>query len=198
MVKGSNASNPIKKIADAAIQSKPFSDALGPLPRFLRLSLRLGDPLQLAHDVVRVLPPFFRIFGQAGLHHSLQRRAAPTAAATVLVSGSAARMAATMLAWLLPSNAFLPVAISYTTAPKAKMSVRASASLPSSCSGAMYCNVPAIVPSAVTGCIVAVAAISLTIPAPDIFPPAMIFANPKSSSFTPVRVSMMLPGFRSR
>ncbi len=35
-------------------------------------------------------------------------------------------------------NAFFPVAISYRTAPSAKMSVRASASLPSSCSGAMY------------------------------------------------------------
>jgi len=44
------------------------------------------------------------------------------------------------------------VAISYTTAPNAKMSVRASISfvLPSTCSGAMYCSVPRIVPSWVT------------------------------------------------
>ena len=55
------------------------------------------------------------------------------------------------LAWLAPSNAFFPVTISYTTAPNAKMSVRASASLPSNCSGAIYCSVPMIVPSAVRG-----------------------------------------------
>ena len=47
-----------------------------------------------------------------------------------------------------PSKALRPVSISYSTAPKAKMSVRASASLPSSCSGAMYCSVPRIVPCA--------------------------------------------------
>jgi hypothetical protein len=41
-------------------------------------------------------------------------------------------------AWLPPENAFRPVAISYRSVPNAKMSVRASASLPSSCSGAMY------------------------------------------------------------
>jgi hypothetical protein len=46
-------------------------------------------------------------------------------------------IAAIRLARLLPSNARLPVTISYSTVPKAKMSVRASASLPSSCSGDM-------------------------------------------------------------
>ena len=39
-----------------------------------------------------------------------------------------------------------PVAISYRTAPSAKMSVRCIGFLPSSCSGAMYWNVPTIVP----------------------------------------------------
>ncbi len=49
--------------------------------------------------------------------------------------GSCPIMAAIKLAWLCPSNALFPVAISYTTAPKAKMSVLLSASLPSNCSG---------------------------------------------------------------
>jgi len=65
--------------------------------------------------------------------------------------GSEARIAATMLAWLFPVNARFPVAISYSTAPSEKMSERASASLPSVCSGDMYWNVPTIVPSAVSG-----------------------------------------------
>ena len=65
--------------------------------------------------------------------------------------GSEARMAATMLAWLLPVKARLPEAISYNTAPKEKMSERASASLPSNCSGDMYWNVPSTVPCAVNG-----------------------------------------------
>ena len=51
-----------------------------------------------------------------------------------------------------PSNARRPVNISYTTAPKAKMSLRASASRPSSCSGDMYCGVPGIAPASVIGC----------------------------------------------
>jgi hypothetical protein len=42
------------------------------------------------------------------------------------------------LAWLRPSNARLPLAISYSTQPSAQMSLRTSASRPSSCSGAMY------------------------------------------------------------
>ena len=47
-----------------------------------------------------------------------------------------------MLAWVLPVKARLPAAISYSTAPRAKMSERVSASLPSNCSGDMYWNVP--------------------------------------------------------
>ena len=97
-----------------------------------------------------------------------------------------------MLAWLLPSNAFLPVTISYTSAPKAKRSVRASASLPSSCSGAMYCIVPRIVPGTVSGLSCVVSADSVDTG------DTLSFARPKSSSFVPLSVSMMLPGFRSR
>ena len=90
-----------------------------------------------------------------------------------------------------PVNAGLPVAISKSTAPSAKMSVRASASLPSSCSGAMYWNVPgSFLPADVRraghrgtgrqedcGCAGAIA-----------------LARPKSSSLTPDFVSITLPG----
>ena len=55
------------------------------------------------------------------------------------------------LAGVSPTNGRSPVAISYMTAPSAQMSVRASVSLPSTCSGAMYCTVPRIVPCAVPG-----------------------------------------------
>jgi serine/threonine protein kinase len=44
---------------------------------------------------------------------------------------SFSRMALAMLAWLLPSNGRLPVAISYRTTPNANRSDRASALLPS-------------------------------------------------------------------
>jgi hypothetical protein len=47
-------------------------------------------------------------------------------------------MAAIKLARLFPENAGFPVAISWINSPKAKMSVRASTSLPFNCSGAMY------------------------------------------------------------
>src|SRR5271169_5018677 len=53
-------------------------------------------------------------------------------------AGFRSRIAAITLVVLFPSNARLPVAISYSTAPKAKMSLLASASFPSICSGDMY------------------------------------------------------------
>ncbi len=65
--------------------------------------------------------------------------------------GSCSRMAAITPAWLLPSNARRPLSISSSTAPNANKSDRASASFPSSCSGAMYCRVPRIVPAPVSG-----------------------------------------------
>jgi hypothetical protein len=46
-------------------------------------------------------------------------------------------MAAMTLVRVLPPKARLPVAISYSTAPRAKMSLRWSTSCPSSCSGDM-------------------------------------------------------------
>jgi hypothetical protein len=59
--------------------------------------------------------------------------------------------AAIRLAWLEPANPLRPVIISYSIAPKEKMSERASASLPSSCSGDMYCSVPRMFPCTVIG-----------------------------------------------
>ena len=116
----------------------------------------------------------------------------------VIGGGSDASIAATMLACVFPENAGFPVAISYSTAPKAKMSERASASFPSSCSGDMYWNVPTIMPRAVRGG---------AADGPDIVMVKLeaggalavaALARPKSISFVPVFVSMMLPGFRSR
>ena len=63
-------------------------------------------------------------------------------------------------------------------APKAKMSLRASASLPCSCSGDMYCSVPRICPSLVS-------AWSGSRRAAAASTDALIFASPKSSSLTP-------------
>ena len=48
-----------------------------------------------------------------------------------------------------PSNARVPVSISYRTHPKAQMSLRLSAGLPFACSGAMYAAVPRITPTPV-------------------------------------------------
>ena len=76
------------------------------------------------------------------------------------------------------------------------MSVRASASLPSSCSGAMYWNVPRIVPSCVRFCAGATVGSAVKPDVCDAGP--MALASPKSRSFTPDFVSMTLPGFRSR
>ena len=98
------------------------------------------------------------------------------------------------LAWLLPVNAFFPVDISYNTEPKAKMSVRASTSFPSSCSGGMYWHVPIIVPSAVR--LLRSVGNSERTMTPD--SGARNLAKPKSSSLAPDFVSIMLPGFKSR
>jgi len=118
-------------------------------------------------------------------------------------AGCAETMAAIKLVFEPPSKARFPVAISYSTAPNEKMSVRASASVPSSCSGAMYWNVPRIVPWAVRGPAAGDWAVDRREekPATPLIggaAPAAVRARPKSSSLAPVRVSMMLPGFRSR
>ena len=63
--------------------------------------------------------------------------------------GSSLRIDATRLACVLPVKGRVPAINSYSTTPKAKMSLRASASWPSTCSGDMYGSVPRMEPSAV-------------------------------------------------
>ena len=78
------------------------------------------------------------------------------------------------------------------------MSLRASASPPSSCSGAMYWKVPRIVPRDVSGWLCCSAVGMLVACETGCLSGVASFASPKSRSFTPDFVSMMLPGFRSR
>ena len=74
------------------------------------------------------------------------------------------------------------------------MSLRASASFPSTCSGAMYWMVPGIVPCAVPGNVA-----RSVIPDSEMgVAGALNLARPKSSSFAPAFVSMMLAGLTSR
>ena len=96
--------------------------------------------------------------------------------------------------WLLPSKARPPVTISYSTAPNEKMSLRASASFPSTCSGDIYGTVPTTAPSSVIGVARGVMSVNVASAASG----SAAFANPKSSSLAPDFVSMMLPGLRSR
>ena len=86
---------------------------------------------------------------------------------------------------LLPSKTFLPVTISCMITPSANRSLRASASAPSSCSGAMYCSVPATIPGALNSRLAGV-----------LFCTSL--ASPKSRSFALLGVSITLEGFRSR
>ncbi len=124
-------------------------------------------------------------------------------------SGSFSRIAVNTLSCDLPSNARRPVTISYSTHPRLNTSLRASASCPRNTSGAVYWNVPTIVPcwvSAAGGAlsidrlIVGVDGVSGSASLNPCTPstPAPGFANPKSNSFAPPGVSMTFPGFRSR
>ena len=77
----------------------------------------------------------------------------------------------------------LPVSISYNTHPNAYRSDRASACLPSHCSGAIYAGVPITAP----------ACVSVGSPGS-----AAMCAKPKSRTFTPCFVRRIFAGFRSR
>ena len=101
------------------------------------------------------------------------------------------------LACVFPVNARCPVTISKSTAPSAKMSARASGSLPSSCSGDMYGTVPTRLPSVVSGPSCVGSALSAE-PDGGSLRTGRSLARPKSSSFVPDFVIMTLPGFRSR
>ncbi len=74
------------------------------------------------------------------------------------------------------------------------MSLRASASPPSSCSGAMYWNVPRIVPREVSGWLCCSAVGMLVACETACLSGVASFARPKSRSFAPVFVSMTFAG----
>ena len=80
-----------------------------------------GNPFELQSDVVRGLKTLVRILLQAGVHHVLEGRRSHGFAA-LIGSGSFSKIDDATEIWLLPSNARLPVVISYSTAPSAKMS----------------------------------------------------------------------------
>ena len=89
-----------------------------------------------------------------------------------------------------PPNARLPESISYSTAPKAKMSVRKSAASPRTCSGDMYPAVPSTVPGIVATAVTACGCASIG---------SVSFARPKSRIFArPSVVTKMFSGLRSR
>src|SRR5262249_9210996 len=102
--------------------------------------------------------------------------------------GSAARMAAIVLAVVLPLKAGFPVIISYKSEPSAKISERTSASFPSTCSGDMYWKVPTILPSAVSGCDIVANEWDVELARAAT---AAGFARPKSISLAPDLVIMI-------
>ena len=57
------------------------------------------------------------------------------------------RIASIMAPPVLPPNAGLPVAISYSRRPSAKTSARGSKSSPRTCTGDMYAGVPLMMPT---------------------------------------------------
>ena len=109
--------------------------------------------------------------------------AAGASGAKVETAGtSVSRILAIRLACVFASNARRPVAISYRSCRARRCRCAHPRAAPCSCSGAMYCSVPTIVPCAV--------------PVPGVVgqhrqrltaAPTVCFARPKSSSFAPVR-----------
>ena len=97
---------------------------------------------------------------------------------------------------LLPEKGWCPVAISYNTAPKLKMSVRVSSAFPSACSGDMYATVPSVAPVCVRDS--SGAAVS-SVGASAESAKRRTLAKPKSSSFAwPRAVTKMFAGVISR
>ena len=149
-----------------------------------------GDPPQLVGQVVGGLPAVDGRLREAARRgdraRGAERRACETAAARARGSRRPAGRGAA-------ANARARRHL-VQDAPSAQRSARASAGLPSSCSGAMYCSVPTMVPAPVSG-----AAPSASRSSCRRVPRAVAQrARPKSSSFAPAFVSMMLPGLRSR
>ena len=94
-----------------------------------------------------------------------------------------------------PTNALLPASISYSTAPKEKISLRRSTGRPTACSGDMYAAVPRIMPARVCPMVMVGEFASEDLGGSS----SRTLARPKSSTFTtPSGVILMLAGFRSR
>ena len=64
-------------------------------------------------------------------------------------TGARFRIESNIASFVAPGNGSTPVHISYSTTPKENRSVRASNSLPRTCSGDMYATVPTAVPGVV-------------------------------------------------
>ncbi len=115
--------------------------------------------------------------------------------------GSRSMIAAISDAGLAATKGRRPLAISYSTHPRAQRSLRVSGSRPSSCSGARYCRVPTMAPAAVSGAAI-VGDSRIASPVPLLSPSRPVnpvaHARPKSISLAPDRVSMTFPGLRSR
>ena len=112
-------------------------------------------------------------------------------------TGARFRMASNTAAEVEPEKAWRPVAISYSTTPSEKISVRESRSLPRVCSGDMYATVPTAMPG-----LVRLAPSKVTPPdsvRPSLPGTAMIFARPKSRIFVwPRSVRKIFAGLMSR
>src|SRR5262249_15528666 len=154
-------------------------------------------PAQLPRDVGCALPTRLRILHQRGLNHVLQRWRSQW-----LERCNRIRL------FLQDRRRYSHLALSFERAlarghlvehrSEAEMSLRASASRPSICSGDMYWNVPMIVPSAVSGWLMCGDVIVTESGDDCAVTSGALLARPKSRILAPKRVSMMLPGFRSR
>ena len=113
----------------------------------VRRANALLNPPKLVDQISRGLPACLRIFRETFAHDAIEgaaaRGAVPCGSRRVGLEDGRNHAA-----WLVTVERAPARSPSRTARRRTrKMSLRASASLPSSCSGAMYCNVPTIVPS---------------------------------------------------
>ncbi len=124
----------------------------------------------------------------------VSRSAGGVSSGNLLQSGSALMMLACTWPTLSPPNSCVPVSISYSTQPKAQMSVRLSTTLPRACSGLMYRAVPISTPTLVSPIGASGGCVRL-----GSRPSPVALASPKSSTFRRASgVILMLAGLRSR
>ena len=111
---------------------------------------RTAASVELERDVAGVLHAALGVLREAAAHEAVERRRRSSAGARRRDGGSLFRMAEISVAWLVPANGLLPGRHLVEHARRARRcpSGRRRAS-PRSCSGAMYCTVPRIVPGSV-------------------------------------------------